>query len=95
MAEHNAEALRRLAILVSLSISVLYKRPLGDLKADLDMAGYPVGSIRLAADAVWLAEAGLATFDKANKVLILTAFGADVARGYLDFPGVARQGPQA
>lgn len=86
---------RRLAILVTLSISNLYKRPLTGLRADLDLAGYPASLAKLQADAVWLDESGLAGYDRINGVLILTAFGLDVSRGYADFPGVARPGPGA
>ena len=91
--KQTAEANRRLAILVALSLSTKYKLTSHDVRAVVDGAGYPASMATIGADVQWLRETGLIRYDVENDVLRLTDRGLDVANGTAEVPGVGKPGP--
>ena len=91
----NPESRRRLSILVHLSLCRHYKAAVADIREAVSDLGYAVSLDAIRADADWLAETGLATFDRANQVLAARERGLEVALGNLDVSGVATRRPVA
>lgn len=91
-AQRIAEADRRRAILVALSLSPAYTLPPRALRAQVEAVGYAVSLDLLRVDIAWLAEVGLVDpleLDHAR----LTDRGLDIVLGRAQVPGVRRPEP--
>ncbi|TAN51570.1 MAG: ArsR family transcriptional regulator [Methylococcaceae bacterium] len=88
-----AQEMRRLAILLTLSLSSQYRQPLAVLHPTLIEMGHSISDARLRGDVSWLVETGLIAFDEASEVATLTMFGRDVALGTASVSGVAKPRP--
>ena len=95
-AEH-VTADRRLVVLRLLEQAPDYRGNAYLLQRALDGFGHAVGMDRLDTDLAWLAEQDLLKLEAVGGVSIatLTQRGADVARGRVVVPGVARPAPGA
>ncbi len=88
---------RRLAILRFLASEPDYSMNTSVLQAALRAIGHGVPRDTVEADALWLAEQGLATVEHLDipvTVLRITPRGADVASGVAAHPGVDRPLPR-
>jgi len=83
---------RRLQILRSLAIRPLYRAEPRNLRAELEITGYPMTLTKLSVECAFLADLGLVDAP-AEGLLALTDDGLSVARGLIKLPGIGAPEP--
>lgn len=85
---------RRLQILRSLAIRAQYRADPRNLRAELELTGYPMTLTKLSVECAFLADLGLVDAP-AEGLLALTDDGLSVARGLIKLPGIGTPEPGA
>lgn len=85
---------RRLQILRSLAIRAQYRADPRNLRAELELTGYPMTLTKLSVECAFLADLGLVDAP-VEGLLALTDDGLSVARGLIKLPGIGTPEPGA
>lgn len=79
-------------VLTALALEPRYCSETRNLRAELEVTGYPMTLTKLAMDCAFLAELGLVKSPQ-NGMLALTDDGMDVVRGLVRLPGIGSPEP--
>lgn len=83
---------RRLQILRALALRPQYRAEPRNLRAELEVTGYPMTLTKLSVECAFLADLGLVDAP-AEGLLALTEDGMSVARGLIRLPGIGTPDP--
>ena len=90
--QDSATAARRMQILKALALQPTYCADPRNLRADLEVTGYPMTLTKMVMECAFLAELGLVEAP-ASGVLALTDDGLSVVRGLVKLPGIGSPEP--